>query len=405
MLELLGLGVCAQVRRSFWSLVAESVVTNRTPRHISCVKRFTPELLAVIPAPFGARVRFAGLVGQDLRQWQAAAAKLASAIGVPMVFVTEPEPMVFELALRVLDPIGGRIDSPYVPIAQSWSLSLGLDESGAYRALPLSNVSGVVVGGLPGSGKSAWLTSALAAFGSSAAVQFVVIDGKGGQDLECLRRRSCCFINDDLDLTGVLAALQALTRLVRDRIRNGKRLFGSSNFWHRGPSAQVPSVFAVIDECQTFLDPRQLVTKEKKAIGAEIHAAVNYVVRKGRSAGVISILATQKPTSDSLPTDIRDNASLRVCFGVQSAYAAAAVLGDEWRGNDCASPLGAPTGIGVAAVDGRFCRFRAPYVSEAAVEAHMSWWSAFRSDPWKLLDQQLPGERTGSAWRQLVPDL
>lgn len=400
MLDLVGLSASAPVRRPLWSLVAENAVTKRTPRRMTYIKGFTPQLIAVMPAPFGARVRFAGLVGQDLRQWQAAATRLASAIGVSAVSVTEPVPMVFELALRVVDPIGARIELPYVPAAQSWSLSLGVDELGVYRTLPLNNVSGVVVGGLPGSGKSAWLTGALGAFGASSAVQFVVVDGKGGQDLECLRSRSCRFINDDLDLTGVVTMLQALVELVRNRIRNGQSLFGSSNFWHRGPSVQVPLVFAVIDECQTFLDPRQLITKERKAIGAEIHAAVNYLVRKGRSAGVVSILATQKPTADSLPTDIRDNASLRVCFGVQSAYAASAVLGDDWRSEDCASPLGAPTGIGVAAIDGRFSRFRAPYVPEAVVKAHMARWVATRSDPWKLLDEQLTDGVRGAEWQQ-----
>lgn len=200
-------------------------------------------------------------------------------------------------------------------------------------------------------------------------------------------------------LTGVVTLLQALVELVRGRISNGQGLFGSSNFWHRGPSVEVPLVFAVIDECQTFLDPRQLITKERKMIGAEIHAVVNYLVRKGRSAGVVSILATQKPTADSLPTDIRDNATLRLCFGVQSVYAASAVLGDDWRSEDCASPLGAPTGIGVAAIDGRFCRFRAPYVPESVVKAHMARWVASRGDPWKLLDEQLMDGRAGGEWQ------
>lgn len=385
MFELVGLNRALPVRRPLWSLLAEGAVRNRVPMRGTYVKSFVPNLMSVVPAPYGACARVAGLPGQDLRQWQAASAKLASAIGVPAIQVEEPEPGVFELQLRAVDPLQHRYELPSVLGARTWALGLGVDETGVHRALALSNVSGVVVGGVPGSGKSAWLTSTLATFSASPAVQFVVVDGKGGHDLACLRYRSCRFLNDDLDLEGIAAILKDATSLVRDRIRNSYQLFGSSNFWDRGPTPRAPLVFVVVDECQTFLDPRQLVTKDKKAIGTEIHAAISYLVRKGRSAGVVTILSTQKPTAESLPTDIRDNASLRVCFGVQSTYAATAVLGDDWRSDADASPLGAASGLGVAYVEGQFRRFRAPFVAESAVAAYTHHYSGLRSDPWQLL--------------------
>lgn len=380
-----GLTATFELRHAKWILLLDRWGNDKPTMKPTYRKLFAPSLVWIGPAPFGARVRFTGVVGQDLRQWQSAAAKLGSAIGVPEVVAGEPAPGVFELELRVRDPIRSPITLPAVPPAAAWALPLGVDEVGVMRALPLANVSGVVVGGLPGSGKSAWLASALASFGSSPAVQYVVIDGKGGQDLSCLQYRSVRFLNDDFDLEAVVDSLAAVRDLVRDRVRNGRQLFGTSNFWDRGPSRQVPLVFVLIDECQTFLDPRQLVSKERKALGAEIHSMVNYLVRKGRSAGVITILATQKPTADSLPTDIRDNATLRVCFGVRATPAATAVLGDDWNIGDSASPLGAPIGIGVAAVEGGFVRFRAPYVSEAAIAHHMWRFSALRRDPWQLM--------------------
>ncbi|AZP81972.1 cell division protein FtsK [Mycobacterium avium subsp. paratuberculosis] len=389
MLELVGLSRALPTKRSAWSLLAEGAVRNRVPTRMTYLKSYVPTLISVAPAPYGANARFAGLLGQDLRQWQVAAPKLASAIGVPNVVVTEPVPGVFELQLRIVDPLSSPLEWSSVPAAHSWSLSLGIDEMGVYQSLPLANVSGVVVGGVPGSGKTAWLTSALGSFGASAAVQFAVIDGKGGQDLECLRARSCRFMNDDLELPEIAAILNDATGLVRDRIRQGNNIFGSSNFWDRGPTPQVPLVFVVIDECQAFLDPRQLVTKERKAIGAEIHASVNYLVRKGRSAGVVSILSTQKPTADSLPTDIRDNASLRVCFGVQSTYAATAVLEDGWRSDTDVSPLGMSSGVGVSFIGGHFRRFRAPFVRERVIATHSWRWSSLNRDPWELLRPEL----------------
>ena len=388
-LERVGLGSKEEVARPVWALVAEQSLTKRMPHRVTTTNNPVPQLITIEPTPAGARARLAGLVGQDLRQWEKAAGKLATGLGVSTVVVSESEPGVFELDLRAVDPIGRRIDRSMVEPAREWALTLGYDEAGALRRLPLSNVSGVVVGGLPGSGKSAWLASALGAFGSLPGAQFIVVDGKGGQDLECLRDRSSGFLNDDLDLPEILTALRGVQQLVRTRIRNAYTLFGSSNFWNAGPTSQAPVVFLVVDECQTFLDPRQLVGKEAKATGAEIHAAINYLVRKGRSAGVVTILATQKPTADALPTDVRDNASLRVCFGVQSSFAAAAVLGDEWRSDNFASPLGAPTGVGVAAIDGRFTRFRAPYIPESVVAAHMKQCAGLRQDPADLLAVQL----------------
>jgi DNA segregation ATPase FtsK/SpoIIIE-like protein len=296
---------------------------------------------------------------------------------------------VFQLDLRVLDPLDSPVVRESVTPVSEWALELGSDENGISKSVPISNVSGVVVGGLPGSGKTAWLTQTLAAFASCDAVQMIVIDGKGGMDLNALSSRSFQFVNDDMDLDAVVAVLHDVKEVIRERLQNLHSLFGTSNFWNHGPTPEVPVVFVLIDECQTFLDSRQLIGKELKAKGAEIHSLVNFLVRKGRSAGIVTILSTQKPTADSLPTDIRDNSSVRICFGVQSRYAAEAVLGDEWSSDSAASPLGAAVGVGVASVEGTFVRFRAPYVHEAAVSEWVGRYAGLRGDPAQLLHNGL----------------
>ncbi|MCH9668460.1 MAG: cell division protein FtsK [Actinomycetia bacterium] len=343
--------------------------------------RAVPSLIRLEPTPFGARAYLHGLMGQELADWQRASGRLASALGVKVVRVGEPNPGVFQLDLRVADPLSRPMTAREVTASADWSLPLGLDETGQVRRLAISNVSGVVLGGLPGSGKTAWLTSSLASFAACDAVQYLVIDGKGGMDLSAIESRSYRFLNDDMDLDSVLVALREVRELVRDRMRNLHHLLGTSNFWNHGPTRELPLVFVVIDECQTFLDPRQLISKELKMKGAEIHGLVSHLVRKGRSAGVVTILATQKPTADSLPTDIRDNSTLRICFGVQSSYAAAAVLGDEWSADSGASPLGAPVGVGVAAACNSFFRFRSPYVPEEVVADYGSKYAHSREHP------------------------
>jgi len=353
------------------------------------VVRIFPLVSSVVPTVFGASVELDAVDGQEVADYRKAASRLATALMVPSVVVSESSPGFFQLDLRVFDPLGSPLVRESVTPVSEWALQLGSDESGNSKSLPISNVSGVVVGGLPGSGKTAWLTQTLAAFAACDAVQMIVIDGKGGMDLHALKSRCCQFVDDDMDLDAVIAALNDVKELVRERSQNLHSLLGTSNFWNHGPTPEVPVVFVLIEECQTFLDPRQLIGKELKTKGAEIHSLVNFLVRKGRSAGVVTILSTQKPTADSLPTDIRDNSSVRICFGVQSRYAAEAVLGDEWSSDSAASPLGAPVGIGVASVEGTFVRFRAPYVREAAVSEWVGRYAGLRGDPAQLLHNRL----------------
>lgn len=353
------------------------------------VVRTFPVIVSVVPTVFGASVELDAVDGQDLANYRGAASRLATALMVQAVVVSESRPGFFQLDLRVFDPLDSPLLRESVTPVSDWVLELGSDESGVSRNVPISNVSGVVVGGLPGSGKTAWLTQTLAAFAGCDAVQMTVIDGKGGMDLDALNSRSYQFLNDDMDLDAVIAALNDVKQLVRERSQKLHGLFGTSNFWNHGPTQEVPVVFVLVDECQTFLDSRQLIGKELKAKGAEIHSLINFLVRKGRSAGVVTILSTQKPTADSLPTDIRDNSSVRICFGVQSRYAAEAVLGDEWSSDSGASPLGASVGVGVASVEGNFIRFRAPYVKEAAVSEWVNRYASLRGDPAQLLHNRL----------------
>lgn len=353
------------------------------------VVRTFPLIVSVVPTAFGASVQLDPVDGQDLATYRGAASRLATALMVPAVVVSESRPGSFQLDLRVFDPLDSPLLRETVTPVSDWALELGSDESGVSKRVPISNVSGVVVGGLPGSGKTAWLTQTLATFAGCDAVQMVVVDGKGGMDLNALNSRSYQFINDDMDLDAVISALSDVKELVRERSQKLHSLFGTSNFWNHGPTQEVPVVFVLVDECQTFLDSRQLIGKELKAKGAEIHSLINFLVRKGRSAGVVTILSTQKPTADSLPTDIRDNSSVRICFGVQSRYAAEAVLGDEWTSDGPASPLGASVGVGVASVEGNFIRFRAPYVNEVAVSEWVDRFANLRGDPAQLLHNRL----------------
>lgn len=70
---------------------------------------------------------------------------------------------------------------------------------------------------------------------------------------------------------------------------------------------------------------------------------IRRLIQQGRSAGIIVVLTTQKPTSESIPTIIRDNCGLRVAFKVRKKEAATAILGDiDAEADPVQIPAGTP---------------------------------------------------------------
>ena len=84
----------------------------------------------------------------------------------------------------------------------------------------------------------------------------------------------------------------------------------------------------ILDECQSYLDltavkgDKQLEPKVRRCI-----FLTSSLIRRGRSVMMLTVPATQKPTTDSLPSSIRDNCPISLCFGVKTIDAAAATLG------------------------------------------------------------------------------
>ena len=79
----------------------------------------------------------------------------------------------------------------------------------------LAEVSGIVVAGLAGFGKTMLVAHLLGQLAPSPAVQFVLIDGKGGPDYDRLIPRAWLSAKDDLDQ--VRDVLRQVHRLMVDR--------------------------------------------------------------------------------------------------------------------------------------------------------------------------------------------
>ena len=264
----------------------------------------------------------------------------------------------------------------------------------------LAEVSGIVVAGLAGFGKTMLVAHQLGQLAPSPAVQFVLVDGKGGPDYDRLVPRAWLSAKDDL--TEVRDVLRRVHRLMLDRQGAIAQVLGVTDAWHLGPSPSWPLVVVVIDEAHTFFHERKGTSPEVKAhnaVVAELSRLVEELVRKGRNVAIQVMLLTQRATGDAIPTRIRDNCQVAISFATRTVDGAVAALGEEIRQHPDASPVllndPAYVGVAVTSLPGRpgFHRVRTPQVDHHQVAAIIRATTGLRADPAELLAEQAPGLR------------
>ena len=340
------------------------------------------------PDSYGWVMTLKTVPGTGRAELEKAADHLANAWKCQRVSVSQPKPgrlIVRGLRRDPLLEVIGAADIP--PVRDLQHLYLGRDEHGTHRFADLANVPGICLGGMPGSGKSTEITSWLTQLAPSPAVQFALADGKSAGEFDDFADRAYRMAGDDLDQ--VVDLLEAQHTLMTDRLAAVRSVLGVKNAWHRGPSAYWPLVVTILDECQSYLDltavkgDKQLEPKVRRAI-----FLTSSLIRRGRSVMMLTVPATQKPTTDSLPSSIRDNCPISLCFGVKTIDAAAATLGTSIRDYPSYSPvtLADPAYAGCCTVTLKsgqdpFTRLRGPYVTEdqAAEVARAS--AHLRHDP------------------------
>jgi S-DNA-T family DNA segregation ATPase FtsK/SpoIIIE len=256
-----------------------------------------------------------------------------------------------------------------------------------------SGVSGVVIAGLSGYGKTSCINTRISTLAVSDAVQFVMIDGKGGPDYDDLFCRAWLACKDDLsDARTVLGQVHRLMLLRQSGI---KQVLAAKNVWSIGPSETWPLVVVIIDEAHTFLNETK--DREHDKLTAEISRMVEELIRKGRNVGIQVVLATQKATGDAIPTRIRDNCQVAISFAQRTSEAAVAALGSDIADYPEAHPrrLQHPDYIGVASMvaEGRpgFTLVRTPYTADDDAAQIANATSGYVADPLALIQYQLGG--------------
>jgi DNA segregation ATPase FtsK/SpoIIIE, S-DNA-T family len=344
----------------------------------------------------------AAIAGAGLADYQKAAGYLADTWGCVSVRAEQQGPGLVRLRGLRRDPLlaPARVDLSGTAPASLDSWWLGWAEDASPVFIRSAEVSGTVVGGLAGFGKTMLVAHFLGQLTPSPAVQFVLVDGKGGPDYDRLIPRAWLSAKDDL--VEVRDVLRQVHQLMLDRQASIAQVLGVTDAWRLGPSSSWPLIVVVIDEAHTFFHERKGTSPEVKAhnaLVAELSRLVEELIRKGRNVAIQVMLLTQRATGDAIPTRIRDNCQVAISFATRTVDGAVAALGEEIRQHPDASPvlLNDPAYVGVAVtrLPGRpgFQRVRTPQVDHHQVAAIIRATAGLRADPAALLAETRLGLR------------
>nr|WP_244945261.1 FtsK/SpoIIIE domain-containing protein [Couchioplanes caeruleus] len=374
----------------------------KTTAQTQPVYRQLAPVIRVRAEPWGVRVDASTVGKLGLAEFQNAADYLAAAWRVRQVRVEQVLPGLLRLRALLRDPLTEPTRWTDCPTLDTQGDPLqwraGIDADGQPVTIRTSEVSGVVVAGLAGYGKTSFLNARFCQLAPSPAVQFVLIDGKGGPDYDELFRRAWLCAKDDSQR--VRDVLRDVHALMIARQQNIRAVLGVKNAWHVGPSESWPLVIVVIDEAHTFFHETKRNDTESKqldALARESARLVEELVRKGRNVAIQVVLATQKATGDAVPTKIRDNCQVAVSFAQRTSEAATAVLGADISGSPDAHPrrLQDSAYIGVASMvaAGRpgFTLVRTPYVPDETADAIADRTAHLVRDPMRLLLDESTG--------------
>lgn len=202
----------------------------------------------------------------------------------------------------------------------------------------LNELAGVLIGGIPGSGKSAFLITLCSALIERDLIDLTIIDLKGTatdwnafEGLAKVMQLETDYTTGENNLDEILETVTDFANGTEERMKEFTEKTGSTNFWHEPVTPQNKIRMIVLDECQEVFDDRGASNDEKYYMD-KIKKQCTRIVKKHRSLGGIAVFATQRPSQNSVPLDIRQNCGLRVAFKLTEESAESLTLGERGAG-------------------------------------------------------------------------
>lgn len=215
-----------------------------------------------------------------------------------------------------------------------------ITEDGEPFAIPFKNNGGFVVGGVAGSGKSASFLPLLTSMLYQEAIDLTLIDGKTAPtELDYFSEYGLAdvykfkTIDGEKNYEEILKVVKKFDEEVAERANTFREEFGVTNYWNIPKEERPQLKMLVIDECQVFFSEIGKSPDEKDLI-RKITATVENTIRIARAYGGMVCLATQKPSGNSIPPDMRDNCGLKLSLRAETASAEMTAIGEREEGLD-----------------------------------------------------------------------
>jgi hypothetical protein len=285
-------------------------------------------------------------IGTDVTLLERNSEAIAVALGARLVRM-ERDPAhagTVSLTVVVRDPFA--IAVPPWPLAaheraDAWApIPVGIDENGTevWLSLPERNV---LLGGEPGAGKSGALAPLVAAAALDPSTELWLFDGKM---VELAPWKPCARHFVGADMGDAIRALDELRAIMDARYEQlsatGRRKVAKD----RGDRLQV----VVIDELALF------TSNADRKWSTAFSDRLRDLVARGRAAGIVVLAATQKPSTDVVPSAVRDLFGFRWALRCATREASDTILGSGWAttGHSAADIDPAVRGVGLLLAEG-----------------------------------------------------
>ena len=342
----------SRVRRRFRFTVANLESSRLAKR--------PPIVLKVDKVPCGVELALRMQVGTSIADLELAREAFAAAWQARSVGITRDtdDAGLCFVTIAVRDPLAEvpiPWPAPSSAVTDCWApIPVGIDEAGlgVTVSLPEHNL---LIGGEPGSGKSGALATILAACAWDPSVVIWLFDGKL---VELAAWRGCAHRFVGPDLQEATAALREIQTQMELRFQS--LLIRERRKVERG----CPLHVVVIDELALYL-----AHPDRKAAAA-FGDVLRDLIARGRAAGIVVIAATQKPSTDVVPSAIRDLFGYRWAMRCSTKDASDTILGAGWAtAGYSASDIDAATrGVGLLRHEGGFpTRMRAFWLDDETI--------------------------------------
>lgn len=254
---------------------------------------------------------------------------------------------------------------PVFPLSIFDPVHVGLDENGDQVYLDLAERN-MLLGGEPGGGKSNALNLIVAHGALSGDCKLILIDGK---QVELGPWRHCADTFIGPSITAATAAFTGFQQIMNTRydtlLAQGRRKISR----HSGECIYL----IVIDEYAYFS-----ATVGDKKQQAEFSALTRDLVARGRAAGVIVLLATQRPSHQVIDPSLRDLFGYRWAFRCTTDSSSDTVLGHGWASQGYSAASIDPLARGVSwllSESGEPRRVKAAYLTDTDIH-HLAAYAA-----------------------------